>query len=93
MWPKFRRIVLVDSAYRHGFGGHHVREVLQHRPLILRSRRGVKDSYEVFGQTYGGEYLHIVGRVIEAEELKTFRVYHVGQMHDRDRRRYLRWRG
>ena len=88
----FARLVLTYSAHRHGFGVEHVREVLRNRPLILRSRRGVKDGYDILGQTFGGEYLEIVGRVVGLGETQAFRVYHIARMHDRDRRRYQRWR-
>lgn len=92
MAAKFARLVLTDSAYRHGFGLRHVREVLSNRPLVLRSRRGVENGYDVLGKAFGGDYLEIVGTVIQREKIETFRVFHIARMRERDRRRYERLR-
>ena len=92
MTAKFGRLLLTQSADRHGFEVGHVREVLQNRPLILRSRRGVKNGYDILGQTFGGDYLEIVGRVILRAEVEIFRIFHIARMRQADRRRYLRWR-
>ena len=62
MGPSFAALEFSDSALRHGFGPEDVRQLIRRRPLVLRSRRGEENVYELLGRNAAGEYLHVVGR-------------------------------
>ena len=49
-------VVFVESALKHGYGEEDFFEVLETSPLKLRSRRGLKGIYELYGRNYAGEY-------------------------------------
>lgn len=93
MPPRFERFRFAESADRHGYGPADVREMLKRRPLVLKSRRGQEHGYEILGRNAGGEYLHVVGRVLIDQPDRPFFVYHINRMYDRDRRRYRVIRG
>lgn len=55
--------------------------MLRGRCLIIRSRRGARHGYGIFGRTIDGDYLLAAGRVIELEdEAKALRVFHIDRM-------------
>lgn len=64
-------------------------ELIAGRYLKIRSQRGLEDVYELLGQNLAGDYLHVVYRVLADGRL---RVFHIGRMTDRQRRRYQRIR-
>lgn len=88
--PSFSEFYLTDSATRHGFDDQDVADVFSGRVLMLRSRRGYANVYEILGRNRTGEYLLVVGRVIEYEGRRCWSVFHVGTMSDADRRLYQR---
>ena len=55
-------VVFVESAFRHGYEEEDFFEVLELGPLKTRSRRGLKNVYELYGRNFTGEYLHIAYR-------------------------------
>jgi hypothetical protein len=77
-----RVVVFVESAFKHV--GDDFFEVLERNPLKLRSRRGLKGIYELYGRNHAGEYLHIAYRREATEEV----VFHIRAMSSRERRRY-----
>ena len=79
-------MVFVESALKHGYGSDDFFEVLDQRPLKLRSRRGLAGVYEIYGRNYAGEYLHMAYR---KEKTRTV-VFHMRRMTPREKRIYLR---
>ena len=81
---------LTDSAYRHGYDDEDVAELLRRRHLIFRSRRGRQFGYEFLGRNEAGEYLLVIGRVVQSHGRKILRVFHIDRMGDADRKRFAR---
>jgi len=55
-------VLFVGSAFQHGFSEEDFFEVLETGPIKVRSRRGLDNVYELFGQNDSGDYLHIAYR-------------------------------
>ncbi|MGH7834600.1 MAG: hypothetical protein ACREQK_13215 [Candidatus Binatia bacterium] len=81
--------VFAASAFRHGYTKQDFYEVLAGRYLKIRSQRGLDDVYELLGRNLGGDYLHVIYRVLADGRL---RVFHIGRMSGSQRRRYQRYR-
>ena len=79
-------VVFVESAFRHGYYEEDLYEVLESRPLKVRSRRGLKSVYELYGRNHVGDYLHIAYR----QEPDRTVVFHIRRMTESERR--LFWR-
>ena len=77
-------VVFVESAFKHGYDEDDFFEVLDTGPLKLRSRRGLKNVYELYGRNYVGEYLHIAYRRDEDHEV----VFHIRSMSPREKQWY-----
>jgi hypothetical protein len=77
-------VVFVESAFNHGYQEEDFFEVLQRAPLKLRSRRGLKGIYELFGRNYAGEYLHIAYRREGGREV----IFHMRAMSPREKQKY-----
>lgn len=69
---------------RHGYQEEDFYEVLGSRPLKTRSKRGLKNVYEVLGRNHAGDYLHIALR----EEAGVATVFHMLRMNQRQKRIY-----
>lgn len=82
-------VVFASSAFRHGYVGQDFYELLAGRYLKIRSQRGLDDVYELLGRNLGGDYLHVVYRVLSDGRL---RVFHISRMNERQKRRYQRYR-
>jgi hypothetical protein len=91
MLPRYDEFELTDSAYKHGFNDEDFAEVLRGPHLVVRNRRGKRIGYEVLGRNLAGAYLLAAGRVIQSEDRKVFRVFHLDRMTDAERRRFRRW--
>ena len=76
--------VFVESAFKHGYDEGDYFEVLDTGRLKLRSRRGLKGVYELYGRNYAGEYLHIAYRRDRDQEV----VFHMCAMSPHEKRRY-----
>ena len=74
-------VVFVESAFRHGYGEEDYFEVLESRPFKTRSRRGLRNVYEVYGRNHTGDYLHIAFR---KEGPRTI-VFHIRRMDDQEK--------
>ena len=79
-------VVFTESAFKHGYREEDFFEVLERGPLKLRSRRGLEGVYELYGQNYAGDYLHIAYRREPEREV----VFHMRAMSARERQRYRR---
>jgi hypothetical protein len=77
-------VAFVESAFKHGYGEDDFFEVLETGPLKLRSRRGLKGIYELYGRNYAGEYLHIAYRREATQQV----VFHIRAMSSREKQRY-----
>jgi hypothetical protein len=77
-------VLFTDSAFRHGHEEEDFYEVLESRPFKTRSKRGLKNVYEVLGRNHAGEYLHIVLR----QEAGVTTVFHMMRMNQRQKRLY-----
>ena len=77
-------VVFVESAFKHGYGEEDFFEVLETGPVRLRSRRGLKSIYELYGRNYAGEYLHIAYRREPDREV----VFHMRAMSHREKRSF-----
>jgi len=76
--------VFVETAFKHGYAEDGFFEVLETGPLKLRSKRGLKGVYELYGRSFAGEYLHVAYRRLENQEV----VFHMRAMTPRKKRRY-----
>ena len=77
-------VVFVESAFKHGYGEEDFFEVLEAGPLKVRSRRGLKEVYELYGKNYAGHYLHIAYRREADREV----VFHMRAMSPREKQKY-----
>jgi len=93
MGPAYDEFYLTDSACRHGYDEEDVAELLRGRHLIFRSRRGRQFGYEFLGQNQAGEYLLVVGRVVQSHGTKILRIFHIDRMLESDRKRFQRQTG
>ena len=80
-------LVFTASAFRHGYTQNDLQEMFQSRYIKVRSQRGVSDVYEIFGRNFGGDYLHVVYRLLPGGR---WRVFHIARMTPAHRRRYRR---
>ena len=78
-------VLFTDSAFRHGYQEEDFFEVLESRPWKMRSRRGLKDVFEMYGRTHAGEYQLVALR--EGPDDLTV-VFHMRRMTDREKRSY-----
>jgi hypothetical protein len=78
--------VFAESAFKHGYDEEDFFEVLECGPLKLRSRHGLEGVYELYGQNYAGNDLHI-GYRREREQVV---VFHMRAMSAREKHRYRR---
>jgi len=76
-------VVFAESAFRHGYQEDDFFEVLEMGPLKMRSRRGLKNVYELYGRNLAGEYLHIAYRREADREV----VFHIRPMSRREKQR------
>ena len=81
-------VLFADSAFRHGYREEDFFEVLESRPVKLRSRRGAPEVYELLGRNHAGDYLHLAYRRQEADEV----VFHMRRMNHAERLLYRRHR-
>jgi hypothetical protein len=81
-------VVFVESAFKHGYQEEDFFEMLETKPLKLRSRRGLKDVYELLGRNHVGEYLHVAYRREGDQEV----VFHMRAMSSREKQTYRRVR-
>jgi hypothetical protein len=81
-------VVFVEGAFKHGYHQEDFFEVLEAGPLKLRSKRGVKGIYELYGRNCAGEYLHIAYRREADREV----VFHMRAMTSREKQWYRRKR-
>lgn len=79
-------IEFTESAFRHGYDETDFYEVLEGRPLEMRSRRGLPRIYELYGRNCAGEYLHIAYR----REAGNTSVFHMRRMTRREIQFYRR---
>jgi len=77
-------IAFVESAFNHGYQEEDFFELLETGPLKLRSRRGLKGVYELFGRNYVGEDLHVAYRRERDREV----VFHIRAMTAREKQSY-----
>jgi hypothetical protein len=77
-------VVLVESAFKHGYQEEDFFEVLETEPLKLRWRRGLKGVSELFGRNFAGEYLHVAYRREGDRNI----VFHIRAMSPREKQRY-----
>ena len=82
------RTLYKESAFRHGFRRHDYREVRRNANVVLRSRRGDRNVYEILGRNDAGDYLHIVVRRYRQGEDRIELVFHINAMNSADRKRF-----
>jgi hypothetical protein len=80
-------VIFAPSAFRHGYREEDFFELIAGRYLKIRSQRGIEDVYELLGRNLAGDHLHAVYRVLADGRL---RVFHIGRMTDKQKRRYQR---
>ncbi len=83
-----QQVEFTPSAFRHGYGADDFYDLLARRYFKVRSQRGIDDVYELLGRNADGDYLHIIYRVVGGGA--ALRVFHIGRMHDAQRRRFRR---
>ncbi len=72
----------MESAFKHGYGEEDFFEVLEAGPLKLKSRRGLKNVYELLGRTFSGDYLHVAYRRYPEADV----VFHMREMSPSERK-------
>ena len=82
-------VVFADSAFRHGYDEDDFYELLEAGPLKIRSRRGLKNIYELMGRNYAGDYLHVAYRRETDREV----VFHIRRMSPQEKRLFQRMTG
>jgi hypothetical protein len=83
-------ILFRESAFKHGFDRDDYDQVMRNCHLLLRSRRGIDDVYEVLGRNEAGDLLRVITRDGREGEERIIIVFHMTRMDDADRRRFLR---
>lgn len=81
-----QRTIFDVSAFRHGFSPDDYREVLRNRSIVVRSRRGIPNVYEILGRNDAGEYVHVVTRRRRSGETGIVIVFHMSRMNEADRK-------
>ena len=84
--------VFKDSAFKHGFDENDYQEALRNGNLVLRSRRGFRNVYEILGRNDAGSYLHVITRRFRQGANNIVIVFHMGLMCEADRERFRRAR-
>lgn len=85
--------IFKDSAFKHGYAKKDF-DALMHRPkLVLRSRRGFQNVYEIMGRNDDGDYLHIITRRYRKGDDKIIIVFHIDRMNTADRKRFIKFTG
>lgn len=54
--------IFKDSGFKHGQGEDDYEAVMRHPKLVLRSRCGFHNLYEILGRNDEGEYLRMISR-------------------------------
>lgn len=58
--------------------------------LLLRSRRGYRNVYEILGRNDAGDYLHVITRRYRRGDERIVIVFHMNRMVETDRRRFVK---
>ena len=82
--------VFKDSALQHGYGRQDFDAVMRRPKLVLRSRRGFRNVYEILGRNDAGQYLHVITRRYRKGDDKIVIVFHIDVMCSADRRRFAK---
>ena len=77
-------VVFHESAFKHGYEEEDFFELLETSPVMMRSRRGLKGVYELYGRNFAGEYLHAAYRREAVRDV----VFHIRAMSPREKRRH-----
>ena len=83
------RIIFKDSAFKHGYDEGDYDAVVRGAKLVLRSRRGYRNVYEVLGRNTAGDYLHIVTRRYLSGTDRIVIVFHMARMKPSVRKRFI----
>ena len=83
------RVIYKDSAFKHGYGENDYDAVMRHAKLVLRSRRGYRNVYEILGRNDAGDYLHIITRRYLNGTERIVIVFHMSEMKAADRKRFI----
>ena len=83
------RVIFKEAAFKHGYKESDYSAVCSSPSLRIRSRRGYRNVYEIFGRNDAGDYLHVLVRIGLIEGDKVVMVFHINKMSDADRRYYL----
>jgi hypothetical protein len=84
-----REAEFVETAFSHGFHEEDFFELLSGRYIKLRSQRGITDVFELLGQNFSGDYLHIIYRILKSPN--RIRIFHMSQMTENQKRRFKQW--
>ncbi len=79
-------ITFTESAFHHEFTESDFNEMLAGYYIKIRSRRGLDNIYEIFGQNLAGDYIHAIYR--RDKDTKQIKVFHMNTMTASDQRRY-----
>ena len=83
------RTIFKDSAFKHGYDEGDYDAVVRGAKLVLRSRRGYRNVYEVLGRNTAGDYLHVVTRRYLSGTDRIVIVFHMARMKPSDRKRFI----
>ena len=78
-------VAFVESAFKHGYDEEDFSEMLESGPMKVRSRRGLKGVYELYGRNYAGD-LHVAYRQEAGRDV----VFHIRPMSRREKQKYRR---
>ena len=80
----FMEVIFRASAFKHGYEESDFFELLASKPIKRRSQRGITNVYELFGQTFAGDYLHVIYK----REQDSHVVLHMNRMNERQKTYY-----
>ena len=87
------RTIFKDTAFKHGYDEDDYDAVIRGTRLVLRSRRGYHNVYEILGRNSAGDYLHIVTRRHLKGTERIVIVFHMARMKSSDRKCFIQLMG
>lgn len=87
------RTIFKDTAFKHGYDEDDYVAVVRGTRLVLRSRRGYRNVYEILGRNSTGDYLHVVTRRYLKGTERIVIVFHIARMKPTDRKRFIQHTG
>ena len=79
-------VEFAESAFRHGYDAEDFFELIAGKVLKVRSKRGLRGIYELYGRAGNGDYLHAAYRRFPDKCV----VFHMRRMTAKEKQMYRR---